>query len=220
MVLAPLAVVFAGVAGDPAMEIAHQLAPVLDAAQVSPIAVPPPDLDALVHDDDSTAAIVQALHRDGVIAAELTPADGAFVLRFVAYRADGQVVLARGTPIANETLTGDELAAVAATIAAALDAIPPAAPPPEQLPAVTPREIAEATSSSAEASAEPAAPHVHAELGFGVVARELSPGAATVAAYSSSAVGAIRGSGGIDVTSDLHLAMMAEQALAWYLPGR
>jgi len=221
MLLASLAVAFVGIAGDRGADVQQQLAPVLEHAHVALAPLPDADLDVLVHHGDAAPAIVRALHADGVVAGEVTTADGAIAVRLVAYDADGRMVFERATQVASATLSADDLAAVSASLDAALAAMPTAAPPatpPAPPDSVTPQEIEQVVQSTAEASTEPAAPHVHAELGFGVVARELSPGAGTVAAYSSSAVGAIRGSGGIDVTRELRFAVMAEQALAMTTP--
>jgi len=59
-----------------------------------------------------------------------------------------------------------------------------------------------------------AAPHLHADLGVEAAGRWLSPGAATVASYEARSAAAVRVGGGIDPTPDLHVAAMAEDALA------
>jgi hypothetical protein len=109
MLFAQLAVVFVGIAGNKTEAVEHQLAPVLDHAGVTELAIPTGDLGALARHTDVAKEIVRNLHVDGLIGGALIAAKGKLTFRLVIYDADGNLKSLGETPLVGKKLSKDDL---------------------------------------------------------------------------------------------------------------
>src|SRR3569833_2507791 len=109
MFLAQMAVVFVGVTGNHHEVVVRQLAPTLEKAGVAELAIPGPDLGAILKHSKQSKAIVQKMHVGGVIAAQLVGSGNARTFRVVIYDGNGNLSSETESPISAKGLAKDDL---------------------------------------------------------------------------------------------------------------
>jgi len=109
MFLAQMAVVFVGVTGNHHEVVERQLAPTLEKAGVAELAIPGPDLGAILKHTKQSKAIVQKMHVGGVIAAQLVGNGNARTFRVVIYDGNGNLSSETESPISAKGLAKDDL---------------------------------------------------------------------------------------------------------------
>jgi hypothetical protein len=109
MFLAQMAVVFVGITGNHHEAVEHQLAPTLEKAGVAELAIPDPDLGAILKHTKQSKAIVKKMHVGGVIAAQLVGNGNARTFRVVIYDAEGNLSSETESPISPRGLAKDDL---------------------------------------------------------------------------------------------------------------
>jgi hypothetical protein len=135
MFLSQLAVVFVGIVGNHHETVERQLAPTLDKAGVSELAIPDTDLSAIVTHAKSSRAVVKKMHVGGVIAGQLVARGRTRTFRVVIYDADGNLSSETESPLSAEGLQKVDLDVFAINVGELAGAKPakraPApAPPP------------------------------------------------------------------------------------------
>lgn len=109
MLLAQLAVIFVGVAGDRGGQVQKQIAPILAHAKLKASAIPAEDLKTLTRHGGDSRQIVKGLHADGVVGAELVQSDGRWAFRVVIYDKNGSLKSLGETPLDGKSLSLDDL---------------------------------------------------------------------------------------------------------------
>jgi hypothetical protein len=109
MFFAQMAVVFVGITGNHHEAVEHQLAPTLEKAGVAELAIPDPDLGAILKHTKQSKAIVKKMHVGGVIAAQLVGNGNARTFRVVIYDAEGNLSSETESPISAKGLAKDDL---------------------------------------------------------------------------------------------------------------
>ncbi|MEO6772077.1 MAG: hypothetical protein ABI467_03535 [Kofleriaceae bacterium] len=109
MFLSQLAVVFVGIVGAHHETVEHQLAPTLEKAGVAELAIPDPELGAILKHTKQSRAIVQKMHVGGVIAAQLVGRGNARTFRVVIYDAAGNLSSETESPISAKGLAKIDL---------------------------------------------------------------------------------------------------------------
>src|ERR1700742_91195 len=104
MFLAQMAVVFVGITGNHHEAVERQLAPTLEKAGVAELAIPDPDLGAILKHTKQSKTIV-----GGVIAAQLVGNGNARTFRVVIYDAEGNLSSETESPISAKGLAKDDL---------------------------------------------------------------------------------------------------------------
>src|SRR4051812_18675478 len=141
MILAPLAVVFAGILGNGAPEaprISKEIqSAVAEKVELTPIKLPAKALGTLTHHGSGSREIVAKLHVDGLVGGELIDKGGTLSLRLVVYSADGGLRSLTEITLRRRALSLDDFAAIRANLAdeVATLAPPKAAPLPPPPPA-------------------------------------------------------------------------------------
>src|SRR3569623_2259983 len=133
MFLAQMAVGFGGVTGIHHEVVERQLAPTLEKAGVAELAIPGPDLGAILKHSKQSKAIVQKMHVGGVIAAQLVGSGNARPFRVVIYDGNGNLSSEPESPISAKGLAKDDLDEIrinVADIAGSASPAPAAKPPP------------------------------------------------------------------------------------------
>jgi opacity protein-like surface antigen len=128
MFLSQLAVVFVGIVGNHHETVEHQLAPTLEKAGVAELAIPDPELGAIVKHTKQSKAIVKKMHVGGVIAAQLAGSGNTRTFRVVIYDAEGNLSSETESPISPKGLAKDDLDVFAINIADIAGASPAAKP--------------------------------------------------------------------------------------------
>ncbi|MCX5743211.1 MAG: hypothetical protein NT062_12025 [Proteobacteria bacterium] len=236
MLLAQLAVMFVGIVGDADATISKQLAPVVAHAHVATATMAMTDIALLTHHRGGSRALVQALHSDGVIGAELVDTHGAWILRVVVYDGAGELRSFDEMPLASRTLSPADLAILATKFDEVVAAVPaaaaqvtaapgtkepsasPVAPPvaPDAGDAVRIDEI-EALTSPTDVAVGPSTAqtlHLSASVGFGVLVRDFAAGPLAIPNYATSPIGAIRFEAGARPTAHTTLTGVAERSLS------
>jgi len=136
MFLAQMAVVFVGITGNHHEAVERQLQPALEKAGVAELAIPDPDLGAILKHTKQSKAIVKKMHVGGLIAAQLTGNGNARTFRVVIYDAEGNLSSETESPISAKGLAKDDLDVFSiniADLAGAPAAKPVAKAPPKRV---------------------------------------------------------------------------------------
>lgn len=236
MMLGPLlAVVFAGIVGG-SPKVDRQVKAIAHDLHLKPVALSPQAVRTLTHHSAKTRAVVKKLGVDGVIACEVTGT----TLSLVVYDGTGAVKTFLQIDAAKE-IAADDLDMLRTNLESDVGSLSDAKAPPADDAAIemdTPASAPEAGSPKPEppsdgetisaadiealtSSAEPQGAartvaeslHLGADVGFGIAARNFAPGPSTLAAYSSSPVGAVHLAAHVQPTARLELAVGGERTL-------
>jgi hypothetical protein len=148
--LAGLAVVFAGIAGQPGHRVEQQLRALATQLHVQSEKIPAAALAIVGHHGEGARELVAHLHADGVIAGEYIANGGHAIVRLVIYSGDGGLRSLSEIPLTARALAADDLESLRANLADEVSALapahaaepspfddvpdaPPAAPPPARL---------------------------------------------------------------------------------------
>jgi hypothetical protein len=141
MMLAWLAVVFAGILGNGAPEasrISKEIqSAVAQTVELTPIKLPVKQLGTLTRHGTGSRDIVANLHVDGLVGGELIDKGGTLSLRLVVYSADGGLRSLSEITLRRRALSLDDFAAIRSNLADELAALAP--PKSKAKPAVAPK---------------------------------------------------------------------------------
>jgi hypothetical protein len=202
--LAPI--VFVGVIGNHHEAVEHQLAPSLDKAGVTELAIPDAERAAIVKHTKASKKVIKGLHVGGVIAGQVTGSGADRAFRVVIYDGEGNLTSDLESPIAANGLTKANIHTFEANIA---DIAASGTPAPGARRAVADDDAPPGLGGSAHpevatADADDTAPavtehapaashaghgiHVRVGLTAGITGRNLAPDPNTVQKYSSTPV--------------------------------
>lgn len=137
-ILAGLAVVFAGIAGQSDHRVERQLHGIASDLHVATARLTATELATIGHHGEGARAIVARLHASGVIAGEYVMTNGHAMVRLFIYNGDGGMRSLAEMPLTGEVLAPDDLATIRANLADDVAAMTPASPPAEPAPAPAP----------------------------------------------------------------------------------
>lgn len=132
MFLAQMAVVFVGITGNHHEVVERQLAPTLEKAGVAELAIPDPELGAILKHTRQSKAIIKKMHVAGVIAAQLVGRGNARTFRVVIYDGNGNLSSETESPISGNGLAKTDLDVFRINVADIAGAEPAAAPQPKR----------------------------------------------------------------------------------------
>ncbi|CAN5644100.1 hypothetical protein BH11MYX1_BH11MYX1_52170 [soil metagenome] len=154
MIFADAVIVFVGVAGGHHEAVERQIAPLLDHVGVNELAIPAPDLAAIVRHTDASRDVVKNLHVDGVLGGALITANGQQTFRFVIYDGNGNMRSLGETPLNGPTLSTSDLEMLGINLGEEVSSLQATNKPPARVP--PPAAIA--TSAPPSSPKQPEAP--------------------------------------------------------------
>ncbi len=138
-VLPALAVVFVGIAGPDSARVDQQVRLLLQEQEVELGHLDPRRVRAIAKHDETSRALVRAMHVDGVVGGELVPDHGHHTLRVVVYSGEGAMKSLFEVPVSGRQLSRDEVAMLQANLADDIASLVHAAPPPAKIVAPPPK---------------------------------------------------------------------------------
>ncbi len=126
--LAGLAVVFAGIAGQSDHRVERQLHSIASDLHVATARLTATELATIGHHGEGARAIVARLHASGVIAGEYVMTNGHAMVRLFIYNGDGGMRSLSEMPLSGAILGPDDLATIRANLTDEIAALSPPAP--------------------------------------------------------------------------------------------